>query len=207
VSGELTGKRSEPLQELVIADAVAWRRWLDTNHAGSQGVWLVVAKSGATRPTKLTYADALEEGLAYDWIDGQALRRDDASFRVRFTPRRKRSAWSKRNTVIAERLISEGRMHAAGAAEIERARSDGRWPSDYDERAGLEIPRELAAALEADPAAKATFGRLSAPNRYAVLYRIHDATSRETRARRAQQFAAMLAKGETVYARRGVLSR
>jgi uncharacterized protein YdeI (YjbR/CyaY-like superfamily) len=96
-------------------------------------------------------------------------------------------------------------MHAAGTAEMERAKSDGRWPPDYDEGAGLEVPRELAAALTADPVAKATFDRLSAANRYAVLYRIHDAKSPETRARRAGQFAAMLAKGEAVYARRGVL--
>ncbi len=106
--------RSDELRELVVRDTAAWRKWLATNHNRSDGVWLVLSKAGATRPTRLTYDDALEEALVHGWIDGQGKGRDDVSYRVRFTPRRKQSKWSKRNTVIAERLISEGRMHAAG---------------------------------------------------------------------------------------------
>jgi uncharacterized protein YdeI (YjbR/CyaY-like superfamily) len=192
--------------ELIVDGAAAWRRWLVSHHAESRGVWLVVAKGGATTPTPLTYDDALDEALAHGWIDAQALRRDDASFRLWFTPRRRRSPWSKRNTVIAERLIDEGLMHPAGLAEIERARADGRWPGVDLAAAALAPPADLAAALSSDPAAQAGFGGLSRPNRYAVLYRIEDAASPETRARRIRRFAAMLAKGETVFARRTILT-
>jgi uncharacterized protein YdeI (YjbR/CyaY-like superfamily) len=125
---------------------------------------------------------------------------------VRFTPRRRRSPWSKRNTVIAERLMDEGRMHPAGIAEIERAKSDGRWQAAYLGSAAIEVPDDLAAALDAEPAAKAMFAVLSAPNRYAVLYRIHDAKRPETRVRRIEHFVAQLARGETVYAQRKTLS-
>jgi len=198
--------RSEDLPELIVRDAVAWRKWLGSHHENSRGVWLVVSKKGTITPTRLTYDQALEEALSHGWIDGQAQRRDDRSYRLRFTPRRSRSAWSKRNTVIADRLISEGRMHPAGVAEIERAKSDGRWQAAYQGQATIEVPDDLTAALNTQPAAKAMFQILSAPNRYAVLYRIQDAKRPETRARRIEQFVAMLARGETIYAQRKVLS-
>ena len=198
--------RSEDLPELIVRDAVAWRKWLGSHHENSRGVWLVVSKKGTITPTRLTYDQALEEALSHGWIDGQAQRRDDRSYRLRFTPRRSRSAWSKRNTVIADRLISEGRMHPAGVAEIERAKSDCRWQAAYHGQATIKVPDDLTAALNTQPAAKAMFQILSAPNRYAVLYRIQDAKRPETRARRIEQFVAMLARGETIYAQRKVLS-
>jgi uncharacterized protein YdeI (YjbR/CyaY-like superfamily) len=88
---------------------------------------LVLAKKGTTSPTSLTYDQALEEAICFGWIDGQVRRRDERTYFRRFTPRRARSRWSKRNTTLAERLISEGRMQASGIAEVERARADGRW--------------------------------------------------------------------------------
>jgi len=97
-------------------------------------------------------------------------------------------------------------MHAAGFAEIERAKSDGRWQAAYQGQATIEVPDDFTAALNAQPAAKAMFRILSAPNRYAVLYRIQDAKRRETRARRIKRFVAMLARGETICAPRKVLS-
>src|SRR5436305_13951421 len=107
--------------ELVLGDTAAWRRWLGAHHAQPEGVWLVLAKKGTTQPTSLTYDQALEEALCFGWIDGQAGRRDDATHRQRFTPRRARSPWSKRNVGIAERLVDGGRMHAGGLAETDRA--------------------------------------------------------------------------------------
>jgi len=199
---EVTGTRSEELPELIVSDASAWRQWLGSHHAGSQGVRLVLSKRGTTTPTRLTYDQAVEEALSHGWIDGQGQGRDEATFRVRFTPRRRRSAWSKRNTVIAERLVEEGRMHPAGLAEIERAKSDGRWHAAYHGSATIEVPDDLAAALDAEPAAKAMFAGLSAANRYAVLYRIQEAKRPETRVRRIERFVAMLGRGETVHPQR-----
>jgi uncharacterized protein YdeI (YjbR/CyaY-like superfamily) len=185
--------------ELVFADAAAWRAWLDEHHSGSDGIWLVLAKKGTVRPTSLTYAQALEEALCFGWIDGQARSRDDSTFSQGFTPRRKRSPWSKRNTAAAERLVREGRMHAAGIAEMNRAKSDGRWDAAYAGPANIEVPPELTAALDDIPKAKAMFVALNSQNRYAILYRIATAKRAETRARRITQFVAMLERGETIY--------
>ena len=99
---------------LIVADAAAFRDWLDANKDGSDGVWLVLAKKNTTDPTSLTYAQALEEALCQGWIDGQKRSRDPTTFSQRFTPRRRRSRWSKRNAGIAERLIAEGRMLPSG---------------------------------------------------------------------------------------------
>jgi uncharacterized protein YdeI (YjbR/CyaY-like superfamily) len=188
--------------ELVVRDTVGWRRWLGAHHGQPDGVWLVLAKKGTTKPTSLTYDQALEEALCYGWIDGQAGRRDEATYRQRFTPRRQRSPWSKRNTERAERLLAEGRMHPAGVAEIERAKADGRWAAAYPGSQEIEVPPELAAALSADPAALATFEALTSQNRYAILYRLRTAKRADTRARLLEGFVAMLARGETIYPRR-----
>lgn len=190
---------ADELQELTVADAAAWRAWLGEHHGDPAGVWLVLAKKGTTEPTSLTYAEALEEALCHGWIDGQARRRDDSTHRQRFTPRRARSAWSKRNVAIAERLIREGRMHAAGMAEVERARDDGRWEAAYAGSASIEVPTDLAEALAAEPTAQAMFDILTSQNRYAVLYRIETAKRADTRRRRIEQFVSMLARGETIY--------
>jgi len=185
--------------ELIVRDAAAWREWLGENHADPAGVWLVLAKKGTEKPTSLTYDQALEEALCHGWIDGQARRRDDTTYRQRFTPRRKRSTWSKRNTGIAERLRAEGRMHPAGHAEVERAKADGRWEAAYAGPATIDVPPELMEALAAEPKAQAMFETLNSQNRYAILYRIATAKRADTRARRIGEFVVMLARGETVH--------
>ncbi|HKA25983.1 MAG TPA: YdeI/OmpD-associated family protein [Gaiellaceae bacterium] len=185
--------------ELIARDAAAWRAWLAKHYADPDGVWVVLAKKGTEKPTSLTYDQALEEALCHGWIDGQVRRRDEATYRQRFTPRRRRSSWSKRNTEIASSLLAEGRMHAAGIAEIERAKADGRWDAAYAGPASIEVPADLATALAAEPKALATFKSLSGQNRYAILYRIETARRADTRARRIRGFVAMLARGETVH--------
>jgi uncharacterized protein YdeI (YjbR/CyaY-like superfamily) len=187
------------LPELIVSDAAAWRAWLSKHHAEPAGVWLVLAKKGSEEPTSLTYDQALEEALCHGWIDGQARRRDETTYRQRFTPRRRRSSWSKRNTGHAERLLAEGRMHPAGVAEVERAKADGRWDAAYAGPAHIEVPPDLAEALAAEPKAQAMFEGLTSQNRYAVLYRIATAKRTDTRARRIEEFVAMLARGETIH--------
>ena len=193
---------SVELPELAVPDVSAWRQWLGEHLDESPGVWLVLAKKGASEPTSLTYDQALEVALCHGWIDGQVGRRDEATYRQRFTPRRPRSAWSKRNATIAERLLAEGRMHAAGIEEVKRAKADGRWQTAYAGSASIAVPSDLIQALTAKPKAQAMFERLSRQNRYAILYRIATAKRADTRARRIQQFVTMLARGETLYPQR-----
>jgi uncharacterized protein YdeI (YjbR/CyaY-like superfamily) len=185
--------------ELTVPDAAAWRQWLGEHYQTTAGVWLVLARQGATQPTRLTYEQALEEALCHGWIDGQARRGDDATYLQRFTPRRARSPWSKRNVGRVERLQREGRMQPAGLAEVERAKADGRWDAAYAGQASMAVPADLTDALAAQPRAQAMFDILTSQNRYAILHRVANAKRPDTRSRRIESFVAMLARGETIY--------
>jgi uncharacterized protein YdeI (YjbR/CyaY-like superfamily) len=187
------------LPELTVADATAWRNWLNGNHARSEGVRLVLAKKGTTHPTTLSYDETLDEAICFGWIDGQLGRRDSATFLRRFTPRSARSPWSQRNVAIAERLSAAGRMHRSGHDEVRRAKADGRWEAAYAGQSGAAVPEDLARALAANPRAQATFQTLTSANRYSIIYRIGSAKKVETRARRVEQFVEMLARGETIH--------
>jgi uncharacterized protein YdeI (YjbR/CyaY-like superfamily) len=189
-------------QVLTVADALGWSRWL-TDHGGEgTSVWLVLAKKGTTKPTSLTYDEALEEAICHGWVDGQLAKGDDRTFRRRFAARRTGSAWSKCNVDLATRLIEEGRMRPSGLAAIDRAKADGRWGGAYEGQATIQIPADLATALATNREADAMFERLSASNRYAILYRVTTAKRSETRQRRIEQSVAMLARGETIHPQR-----
>ena len=187
------------LPELLVTDAAEWRTWLGDQHASSAGVWLVLAKKGITHPTALLYDDALIEAMCFGWIDGQIARRDETTFRRRFTPRGPRSLWSKRNVALAEKLAASGRMHRSGEDQIRLAKADGRWEAAYAGQAEAQVPEDFAAALAANPRAKQMFGTLSSANRYSILYRISTAKKDDTRTRRITQLVEMLARGETIH--------
>jgi len=141
----------------------AFETWLQRNHASSDGVWLLMAKAGADKPT-VTYAEAVEVALCYGWIDGQKKTIDAQHWLQRFTPRRVRSVWSKANRAKAEALIESGRMQPSGLAEIDRARSDGRWDAAYDGARTAVVPSDLLTALDAEPRARAFFAGLDRAN-------------------------------------------
>jgi uncharacterized protein YdeI (YjbR/CyaY-like superfamily) len=188
----------DDLPVLPFPSQAEWESWLEDNHADAAGLWLKIAKKASGIET-VTYAEAIDVALCFGWIDGQRGRFDDEWFVQRFTPRRTRSRWSQINRDKVERLIADSKMRAAGLREVERAKADGRWAAAYASQSTIEVPDDLQQALDANPAAKAFFATLSGSNRYAVLYRIHDARRAETRTRRIEKFVAMLARGETIH--------
>ncbi|MFG1651546.1 YdeI family protein [Micromonospora sp. NPDC049275] len=189
---------SAELEELVVADADALRAWLSENHATSPGVWLALTKKGGT-VTTLTWQHAVDEGLCFGWIDGQARKRDDQTSWIRFTPRRPRSAWSQRNVAHVARLEAQGRMLPPGRAAVEAAQADGRWAAAYAPPSEAEVPADLLAAIAADPAAQAMFDVLTKTNRFALIHRLNAVKRAETRERKIGEFVAMLARHETPY--------
>ncbi len=145
------------------------------------------------------YAQALDVALCFGWIDGQVSRFDETYYLQRFTPRTKRSKWSKINREHIARLTREGRMRPAGLAAVEAAKTDGRWDAAYDSPSTATVPDDLQAELDASPQAAAFFATLSSANRYAILYQIADAKRPDTRARRIAKYVGMLERGETVH--------
>lgn len=190
---------AEEPEVLIVEDVAAWREWLDAHEESSDGIWLLLAKKGATSPTSLTYQQALREALCSGWIDGQSKSIDATTYRQRYTPRRKASMWSQRNVTLVAELIEQGRMRLRGQAEIDRAKADGRWDRAYAGPATAEVPEDLSAMLAASPAAAATFATLNGQNRYAVLHRILTAPSPTSRSNRLAKLVGMLERGEAPY--------
>ena len=188
---------TEDLPIVELADRSAWDEWLEL-YPASTGVWLKIAKKGA-RPTTVTHAEALEVALCHGWIDGQRRPLDDVYFLQRFTPRRPRSRWSKRNREKAQVLIDQGAMRPAGLAQVQAAQADGRWEAAYEPQSEAAVPEDFRRALKRRPEALAFFETLTGVNRYAFLYRIADARRPETRARRIASFVEMLADRRTFY--------
>lgn len=186
---------------LSFPSRAAWEAWLAAQPEDAAGIWLKLPKA-ACPDASVTKPEAITGALAHGWIDGQIDRCDEAWFLTRFTPRKARSKWSANNRKTAETLIAEGRMGPRGMAEVERAKADGRWEAAYPSQSRAEVPADLQAALDASPKARALFEELDATNRYAILYRTHDAKTEKTRAARIDTFVSMLARGETIYPRR-----
>ncbi|MGB3122096.1 MAG: YdeI/OmpD-associated family protein [Verrucomicrobiales bacterium] len=190
-----------PIEEQPIvpfASAAAFRRWLKTNHAKHQGIWMQLAKKDSGIAS-ITYAEALDEALCYGWIDGQKKSHDAQYWLQKFTKRGPRSVWSKINIGHIERLTNEGRMQSAGQAVVDAAKADGRWEQAYHSSRTHELPEDFLEAVRAHAEAKAFFDTLNTANRYAIYFRLSTAKKPETRARRFERLLEMLKRGEKLH--------
>ncbi len=181
-----------------FASASAWEKWLAANHLKPDGIWLRIFKKETGKKT-VTYAEALDEALCYGWIDGQKKKFDSDSWIQKFTPRRPRSIWSKRNIEHIERLTKEKRMKAAGLKAFEDAKKDGRLAAAYDSASNSTIPEDFLKRLEKNKKAKAFFDTLNKANKYAITFRLQTAKKPETREKRMNLILEMMAKGEKFY--------
>lgn len=180
-------------------DRAAWRAWLEANHAGTRGAWLVLWRPRSARarsgPAVLDYEGAVEEALCFGWVDSTGGAIDDERTRLYFAPRKPRSGWAATNKARIERLIEEGRMAPAGSAAIERAKANGSWEI-LDSAERLEVPDDLAAALAALPTAALNFGAFPPSARKQLLTWVAFAVRPETRADRIRQVAEAAARNE-----------
>lgn len=192
---------ADKLPLLTFASVSAFEAWLAAQPADAPGAWLKFAKKGAPEAT-LSKSDAIDCALAHGWIDGQLGPIDEHFFKTRFTPRKPKSAWSQVNRERVERLLAAGRMTPRGEAQIGQAKADGRWAVAYASSRLAKPDAALQAALDGEPAARVFFDALDAANRYAVLYRVHQAKTPEKRAAKITELVAKLSRGEALYPRR-----
>ena len=169
--------------------------WLEKNHMNSSGIWLRIFKKNSGI-LSINYDQALDEALCFGWIDGQVKSYDDKSYIQKFTPRRARSMWSKRNIEHVKRLENEGRMKPSGIKEAEAAKSDGRWDRSYDSPSNMTIPEDFLNELSKDPLSEGFFNNLNKSNKYAIAWRLQTAKKPETRAKRMKAIIEMLSKGK-----------
>jgi uncharacterized protein YdeI (YjbR/CyaY-like superfamily) len=179
-------------KQLRPRDRAAWRRWLETNHAKSSGVQLVL-KNKRAPGRGLLYEAAVEEALCFGWIDSKTRSLDEGHVLQLFTPRKPKSAWSKLNKDRVTRLAAEGKMAAPGLAAIERAKSNGSWIA-LDSVEALEVPKDLAAALARNKKAARNFDAFSPSAKKGYLYWINGAKRPETRAKRIRETVRLAAQ-------------
>jgi uncharacterized protein YdeI (YjbR/CyaY-like superfamily) len=172
-----------------------WRDWLDKNHSSADGVWLRLNKKHSGL-TLIFYAEALDEALCYGWIDGQLKTFDERSYIQKFTPRRSKSIWSKKNIKNFERLVKAGKMRDAGQQAADSARADGRWDNAYDSPSNMEVPEDFLKRLSENKKASAFFKTLNKANTYAIAWRLQTAKRNATREMRIMTIIEMLERGE-----------
>lgn len=172
-----------------------FRKWLIKNHKDNNGFWLRIFKKDSGEKT-VSYQEALEEALCFGWIDGQKKSFDENSWIQRFTPRRAKSVWSKRNTDIIATLIKEKRVQPSGLEQVEAAKEDGRWEKAYDSPKNMKVPEDFIAQLKKFKKAHAFFLTFNKANLYAIAWRLQTTKKEDTRKRRMTAIIEMLKKGE-----------
>ncbi len=199
MSRKTTKPAAKPTQEkptpLEFAGSAEFRAWLESNHDKCDGIWLRFFKK-ASKVASVNYAEALDHSLCFGWIDGQVRPFDAHSWIQKFTPRRTRSSWSKRNTEHVARLTKAGLMHAAGHKAIEAAKADGRWAGAYDSPRNAVPPADFLKALESNKKAKEFFATLNRANIYYIVYNLQTAKKPETRERRFKMILESLERGK-----------
>jgi uncharacterized protein YdeI (YjbR/CyaY-like superfamily) len=188
----------DPTRVREFADADAFYAWLSKHHDSEPEVWIKIHKVGSGL-TSINAVQAIDVVLCWGWIDAVRKSFDGSSFLQRYTPRTPKSIWSQINVDNVARLIAEGRMTARGLAEVEKAKADGRWARASGSGKGMPIPPALQAAIDASPNATAMLARLSAQNRFALAFRLHNLKTDAGREKKIAQFVAMLERGETIH--------
>lgn len=180
---------------LTFTSSESFSAWLAEHHDESPGIWMRLFKK---KPdvSSFTYADALDAALCYGWIDGQKKSYDAESWLQKFTPRRRKSIWSKRNQEHVERLEKSGMMKLAGRKEVEAAKADGRWDRAYESSSNMTVPADFLHELSKDKKAESFFKTLNKANLFAIVWRLQTAQKPETRAKRMKVILEMLHKGE-----------
>lgn len=169
--------------EIYLATRQEWRSWLEENHQASDGVWLIYYKPKSGNP-RIKYADAVEEALCFGWIDSKLKSINEDYYIQYFTPRRKKSPWSKLNLERAKKLSELGLMRPAGIREYEKALAN---PSlTYDNLSDGEpvIPDDLLKSLGKNEKALHNFMQFSLSVRRTYIFWLNNAKRSETRMNR-----------------------
>lgn len=171
--------------------------WLSKHHADEREVWIKIHKVKSGLPS-ITPKEAIDAVLCWGWIDAIRKAFDDKSFLQRYTPRGPKSVWSQVNIDNVARLTAAGRMMAPGLKQVEAAKADGRWDNAYRIK-GSEIPDDLMAAIDAEPAARVMLDTLTAQNRFALIFRLGQIKTEAGRQRKIVALVEMLKRGETFH--------
>ena len=179
------------LDTLEVERAAQWRSWLKNNHHGKHGVWLVFRKGGTAK--SIGYDEALDEALAYGWIDSVIRKIDDGRYARKFTPRRPWSIWSSRNIDRIEKLKAEGRVTKWGLEAFSKRTSEISMLEKVNAE-GAKIPEDLQIALSANKRARDNFAKFGLGYRKKYLVWISGAKRPATRKKRIAEAVDLISQ-------------
>lgn len=169
--------------ELYFKTRTQWRKWLEKNHATSDGIWLIYYKKGSGK-SSVKYDEAVEEALCFGWIDSKLKSVNEDYYIQYFTRRRKGSVWSKYNLNRVKKMIEAGKMMPAGMAEYQKALDNPKVIYDNRNDSDPEIPDDLMESLKANPKAHDNFMNFSNTNRRMYIFWLNSAKREQTRKNR-----------------------
>lgn len=172
--------KNRPQSWLICQNQKEWHDWLAAKHDVESGVWLQIKKV-KSREVGIALNEAVEEALCYGWIDGKMYSIDSDKYILHMSPRKPGSMWSMINRKRAEALIAEGRMTEAGMTAIRQAQASGRWQAAYTAQEEPDIPKDLIAALQADPVAKINFESWSKSQKLQAIVWVEQSRQPKTR--------------------------
>lgn len=181
-------------EKVLAPDADVWRAWLEENHRTSTGAWLIRARRGSGLEV-IEYEDAILQALCFGWIDGPVRTFDERTSGLWFAPRRPSSGWAATNKARLILLEERGLMAEAGIRAVEVAKANGAW-AVLDNAEALREPDDFAAALNADPAARAAWDAFPPSARKFGISAIDMARRPETRAARIAKIVSDAAAGK-----------
>ncbi|MEP6534468.1 MAG: YdeI/OmpD-associated family protein [Bryobacteraceae bacterium] len=187
-----------PAKVREFPDAESFYRWLGKHHDSEDELWIKIHKVNSGLKS-ITPKEAIDVVLCWGWIDAVRKGFDDKSFLQRYTPRGRKSIWSRINVDNVARLNLEQRMTEHGLKHVEAAKADGRWDRAYGSGKEMRIPEDLQSAIDAEPAARRMLETLNAQNRFALAFRVHNMKTEAGRKKKVQAFVEMLKRGETIY--------
>jgi uncharacterized protein YdeI (YjbR/CyaY-like superfamily) len=187
-----SGKPEKPdLQTLSFIDRQEFENWLEQNNTVTSGIWIRIFKKDSGMLT-ISYNEALNVALCYGWIDGQVKKHDENSYIQKFTPRRSKSMWSKRNIDLFNKLEEEGKVKPSGRKEAEKAKTDGRWERAYDSPGNMVVPDDFIQKISKNKKAFAFFESLNKTNKYTIGWRLQTAKTEITRQKRMEEILRMM---------------
>jgi uncharacterized protein YdeI (YjbR/CyaY-like superfamily) len=174
-----------------------FRAWLERHHDSVSELLVGFHKKGSGRPS-ITWPEAVDQALCFGWIDGVRRRIDDASYSIRFTPRKASSTWSAVNVKRMKELIEQGLVAPAGLAAFERRGDDRTAIYAYEQRTQAKLEPDQEQRLRANEDAYSYFESQPPSYRRAAIHWVTSAKRPETRERRLTQLIECSAEGRTV---------
>ena len=186
-----------PAKPVFFSTLADWRAWLESNHASEPEVWVGFYKRDSGRPS-ITWPESVDGALCFGWIDGVRHSIDAISYKIRFTPRKRRSIWSAINVKRATELSGQGLMHAAGRAAFESRDDDRTAIYAYEQRKTAVLPSAFEKEFRANLAAWKFFQSQPPWYQRTSTFWVASAKKEETRRKRFETLISDSAHQRTI---------